>query len=84
MSDDRYGGDVLADFRRQRGGLGYTSLEIKVNYLRALNTPSGPLTATGRVTKPGNRVAFADAELTDAEGRLVATASSTLIVFPLQ
>jgi uncharacterized protein (TIGR00369 family) len=66
-----------------RQGLGYTSLEIKVNYLRALSTTSGLLTATGRVTKPGNRVAFADAQLVDGEGRLVATASSTLFVFPL-
>ena len=66
-----------------RQGLGYTSLEIKVNYLRALSTQSGALTATGRVTKPGNRVAFAEAELKDSEGRLVATASSTLFVFPL-
>jgi uncharacterized protein (TIGR00369 family) len=66
-----------------RQGLGYTSLEIKVNYLRALSTGSGVLTATGRVTKPGNRVAFAEATLADADGRLIATASSTLFVFPL-
>lgn len=66
-----------------RQGLGYTSLEIKVNYLRPLSATSGTLVATGRVTKPGNRVAFAEAELTDSEGRLVATATSTLFVFPL-
>ena len=64
-------------------GWGYTSLEIKVSYLRGLTTTTGPLTATGRVTKPGKRVAFAEAELRDAEGRLCATASSTLLVFPL-
>lgn len=64
-------------------GMGYTSLEIKVNYLRPLSTQSGALTAVGRVIKPGNRVAFAEAEITDAEGKVVATASSTLLVFPL-
>jgi uncharacterized protein (TIGR00369 family) len=64
-------------------GYGYTSLEIKVNYLRGLTTTTGPLTATGRVTKPGRRVAFAEAELRDSEGRLCATASSTLLVFPI-
>lgn len=64
-------------------GMGYTSLEIKVNYLRGLSTTTGALTAVGRVIKPGNRVAFAEAELTDSEGRIVATASSTLLVFPL-
>ena len=64
-------------------GTGYTSLEIKVSYLRALSTTSGPLTAIGRVIKPGKRVAFAEAQLTDGEGRVVATASSTLLVFPI-
>jgi len=64
-------------------GTGYTSLEIKVSYLRGLSLTTGPLTATGRVVKPGKRVAFAEAELTDSQGRLVATASSTLLVFPI-
>ncbi len=64
-------------------GMGYTSLEIKVSYLRGLSTTTGSLTATGRVIKPGKRVAFAEAELTDGEGRVVATASSTLLVFPI-
>lgn len=64
-----------------RAGQAYTSLEIKVNYLRALNTVSGMLTVTGTVTKPGSRIAFAEGVVTDSEGRTVATASSTLLVF---
>ncbi|BDZ48450.1 aromatic compound degradation protein PaaI [Frondihabitans sucicola] len=62
-------------------GTGYTSLEIKVNYLRPLSADSGELTAIGRVTKPGRRAAFAEGEVRDAAGRLIATASSTLLVF---
>ena len=64
-----------------RAGQGYTSLEIKVNYLRALNANSGTLTVTGTVTKPGSRIAFAEGVVTDSEGRTVATASSTLMIF---
>jgi uncharacterized protein (TIGR00369 family) len=64
-------------------GLGYTSIELKVNYLRAVRADSGPLTAVGTVVKPGRRVAFADGQVLDAAGRLVATASSSLLVFPL-
>ena len=64
-------------------GLGYTSIELKVNYLRAVRADSGPLTAVGTVLKPGRRVAFADGQVLDAAGRLVATASSSLLVFPL-
>jgi len=61
-------------------GLGYTSIEIKVSYLRPVTLGSGVLTAVGRVTKPGRRVIFADGEVVDAAGNLVATASSSLLV----
>ena len=64
-------------------GFAYTSIELKVNYLRAVHASSGPLTAIGRVVKPGRRVAFAEGEVIDAQGRTVATASSSLLVFPI-
>jgi uncharacterized protein (TIGR00369 family) len=64
-------------------GMAYTSIELKVNYLRAVHASSGPLTAIGRVVKPGRRVAFAEGEILDAQGRTVATASSSLLVFPI-
>jgi uncharacterized protein (TIGR00369 family) len=64
-------------------GMAYTSLEIKVSYLRPVLASSGKLTAVGVVTKPGRRAAFVDATVTDASGKLVATASSTLLIFPL-
>jgi uncharacterized protein (TIGR00369 family) len=64
-------------------GLAYTSIELKVNYLRAVHLASGPLTAVGTVVKPGRRVAFAEGEVRDAAGRTVATASSSLLVFPV-
>ena len=54
-------------------GMAYTSIEIKVNYLRPVHATSAPLTAIGRVTKPGRRVAFAEGEILDAQGRSVAT-----------
>jgi len=64
-------------------GQAYTSLEIKVSYLRPVHAYTGRLTAVGVVTKPGSRVAFADATVHDSTGKLVATASSTLLVFPV-
>jgi uncharacterized protein (TIGR00369 family) len=65
-------------------GQAYTSLEIKINYLRPVLATTGTLTAVGTVTKPGRRAAFAEGTVTDSEGRLVATASSTLLVFPVE
>ncbi|WP_369258245.1 PaaI family thioesterase [Geodermatophilus amargosae] len=64
-------------------GVGYTSIELKVAYLRAVTRDSGRLTAVGTVVKPGRRVAFAEGQVLDAAGRVVATASSSLLVFPL-
>src|SRR5262245_23455323 len=67
-------------------GVGYTSIEIKVNYLRPVRVePGAPaeLVAHGWVTKPGRRVAFAEGDVRDAAGRVVATASTTCLVFPL-
>ena len=64
-------------------GKGYTSIEIKVNYLKAVRLSSGPLTATGTVVKAGSRVGFTEGVVTDAAGAVVATASSTLLVFDL-
>ena len=62
-------------------GSGYTSVEIKVSYLRPVHGTSGPLVAVGNVVKPGRRVAFAEGTVSDSSGKLVATATSTLLVF---
>jgi uncharacterized protein (TIGR00369 family) len=63
-------------------GQGYTSLEIKVSYLRPVTAHTGQLTAVGIVTKPGSRAAFTEGTVHDSNGKLIATASSTLLVFP--
>jgi uncharacterized protein (TIGR00369 family) len=64
-------------------GVAYTSIEIKVNDLRAVHVDAGELRIRGRVTKPGRRVAFADGDVRDASGKVLATAqSSRLIIAP--
>jgi uncharacterized protein (TIGR00369 family) len=65
-------------------GTGYTSVEIKVNYIKAVTVASGPLTAVGTVVKAGSRIGFAEATVIDASGALVATASSTLLIVDLR
>jgi uncharacterized protein (TIGR00369 family) len=64
-------------------GKGYTSIEIKVNYLQAVRLNGGPLTTTGRVVKSGSRVGFVEGIVTNGCGAIVATASSTLLVLDL-
>jgi uncharacterized protein (TIGR00369 family) len=60
---------------------GYTTLELKVAYHKAITAKTGKVRAEGRVVSIGRRAAFAEARLTDAEGRLLASATSTLLVF---
>lgn len=62
-------------------GQAYTSLETKVNFLRAITTDTGPVRAHGWVTKPGSRAAFAEADLRTLDGTLLATAQSTCLVY---
>ena len=62
-------------------GQGFTTLELKVAYHKAMTEKTGPVRAEGKVVTFGRRTAFAEARLTDAEGRLYATATSTLLVF---
>ena len=60
---------------------GYTTLELKVAYHKAITRDTGLVRAEGRVVSIGRRAAFAEARLTDAEGKLYASATSTLMVF---
>lgn len=58
----------------------FTTLELKVAYHKPMKADTGPVRAEGRVVTIGRRTAFAEATLKDAQGRLLASASSTLLV----
>jgi uncharacterized protein (TIGR00369 family) len=64
-------------------GRAYTSLEIKVNFVRAVTNDSGELAAEGKIVHGGRQSAVAEAKMVDAKGRLCATASTTCLVFDL-
>jgi uncharacterized protein (TIGR00369 family) len=66
---------------RMKAGQGYTTLELKVAYHRALTDKSGPVRAEGRVVSLGRRAAFAEGKLFDKDGTLCATATTTCLVF---
>lgn len=56
------------------------TLEIKIAYHAALSAQTGPVRAIGRLLSIGRRVAFTEARLVDANDRLCASATSTLMV----
>ena len=61
-------------------GEAYTTLELKVNYVRAITEATGRVVATGSVIHRGGRVATAEARLTDADDRLLAHGTSTCLI----
>ncbi|HEX3791607.1 MAG TPA: PaaI family thioesterase [Pseudonocardiaceae bacterium] len=62
-------------------GVGYTSLDLNLKYLRPVSKHSGPLRAIGTVLNKGRRTGLAQAELRDAADRLIAHATSSLMIF---
>jgi uncharacterized protein (TIGR00369 family) len=58
----------------------YSTLELKVAFHKPLTTETGLVRAEGRVVSLGRRVAFSEATLRDSEGRLYASATSTLLL----
>ena len=62
-------------------GQGYTTLEIKVNYVRAMTPQTGPVFAEGRVLHAGRQAATSEGFLRDAGGKLIAHGTTTCIIF---
>lgn len=58
----------------------YTTLELKTAYHRGMTAETGTVRAIGSVLTIGRRTAFAQARLVDANDRLLASATSTLLV----
>jgi uncharacterized protein (TIGR00369 family) len=61
-------------------GRAFTTIDLNVSYLRAVRA-GDELRAHGWVSKPGSRVCFAEADVRTPDGKLVAKASSSLLVF---
>ncbi|MQY16536.1 hypothetical protein SRB5_67350 [Streptomyces sp. RB5] len=64
-------------------GMGYTSLDLTLKFLRPVTVNTGKVRATGTVLNSGRRTALAQAELRDSEDRLLAHATSSCMLFPV-
>jgi uncharacterized protein (TIGR00369 family) len=61
-------------------GQGYTTLEIKVNYLRPLTVENGIVYGEGKVIHLGGRVATAEGRVVDETGKIYAHATTTCLI----
>jgi uncharacterized protein (TIGR00369 family) len=59
----------------------FTTLEMKINYTRAIRRGIGPLTCTGTVVHAGSKTATAEGRIVDASGKLYAHGTVTCILF---
>ncbi|HEX4985030.1 MAG TPA: PaaI family thioesterase [Burkholderiales bacterium] len=64
-------------------GFGYTTGELKVNFVRPLTENTGPVRAEGKVIHGGRQLATAEGRLFGADGKLYAHGTTTCLVFPL-
>jgi len=61
-------------------GKGYTTLELKVNLVRAISIKTGTIRATGKVLHVGKQTGTAEGRLEDAAGKLLAHGTTTCII----
>ncbi len=62
-------------------GVGYTTVELKVNFLRPITVETGKLSCEGKAIHVGGRIATAEARLTDEDGKLYGHATTTCMIF---
>lgn len=64
-------------------GQGFTTLELKVNFVRALSPQTGQVRAEGRIISAGRTIVTAEGRMVDATGKLYAHGTTTCMVLPL-
>lgn len=85
-----HGGFALALFDSAMGcaihttlppGVGYTTTDVQVRFIRAITVGTGPVRCEGTVVHVGRSTAVAEAKLRDAAGRVLGTGTTACAVF---
>jgi uncharacterized protein (TIGR00369 family) len=63
-------------------GVGYTTLEVKTNFVRPIKAETGLIRCEGTVIHKGSRVVTAEGKVTDTAGKLLAHGTTTCLLFP--
>lgn len=64
-------------------GQGYTTLDLRISYVRAMGESTGPVRAEGKVVHVGRSTALAEGRLYDVDGRLYATGTTTCMILDM-
>ena len=60
----------------------FTTVDLRINYLRPVTIATGEVTAEGNVLQSGRKIAYVEAKLVDANGKLLAHGTGSLLVMP--
>jgi uncharacterized protein (TIGR00369 family) len=60
----------------------FTTLDIRINYLRPITAATGEVRAEGSVIQSGRKIAYCEARLTDPAGKLLAHGTGSLLMLP--
>jgi len=63
-------------------GVAYTTLEFKIDLMRAITTQTGQVTAEGNVIRVGKRVGLSEGVLRDANNEILAKGTTTCLIVP--
>jgi uncharacterized protein (TIGR00369 family) len=72
---------ILAAGSTVQAGTAFNTMDLKINFLRPV-LPDGELTASATVIHRGRTIAVVNCEIRDAEGKLAATATSSVLILP--
>ncbi len=61
-------------------GTGYTTLEVKLNFVRGVTAKTGRMRAEGKIVHSGARTAIAEGRFVDQDGKLYAHATTTCFI----
>jgi uncharacterized protein (TIGR00369 family) len=64
-------------------GVGSTTLEFKISFVRPITPETGPIMAEGTVISRGRRIGTAERRVTDDKKRLLAHGTTTCLIFEI-
>jgi uncharacterized protein (TIGR00369 family) len=67
-----------------KAGEGYTTIEMKINYIRPVLASTGIMRCEGKLIHRGRRTATSEGRLCDERGMLLAHGSETCMIFPAE
>ncbi|HLH49497.1 MAG TPA: PaaI family thioesterase [Roseiarcus sp.] len=65
-------------------GFAATTLDLAIHFTRAATPQSGALRAEGKTVHVGRQFGTAEGRLTDPQGRIIAHATTSCLIFPLR